>query len=247
MAVPTKESRGDPLRPAFDKISEAIRQARQIAVTWKQTMSAGSVSRMDVINGVYTAYAASTARGGILNTIKHVRGIGGFEKYYNEQLALRFEFGSADVNTTTSRITLGGNRFVVDDDVRFRTTGALPTPLQTGITYWIHNKVGDAVSFSTARTAVSALTLTTTGTGQSTCFMRIVGDLNTLETDLQAVIDEVVITIPTGATAAVLAFQFDANLSASTDGIDPLTLTTVETSALRTRLTAVIDDIEPPV
>lgn len=247
MAVPTRVSRGSPFEIQFAKLNNALINAVSIAANQKTAMAAGLVLISNIVNGLYIPFAGASSKQGIWHTVLDITADPAFMNYYYDQMHLRLLIDPDNINLTTDRITLNGNRFVVDDPVKFEGPGTPPAPLDKTSNYFVFDKLGEGVSFKTIP-AGAKIDLTNAGSGAVFCEYRAIPDINTLTTALEAVIDQVITDVPvTATTLEIRAQKFDKALASSVTGIAEVSLSSAQTATLQTKLQDVIDAIEPAV
>ncbi len=244
MSVPTRDSRTKPLISEVQTLYGQIAAARRVAVT-QQSVLTSNTPIIDILEQIYIPFVQDI---GFWNTLQRVRAFGGFSRTYLEEVGVRFDIGPNDVNLANNRIILGDNGFAVDDPVRFVEHDVLYAPLVEGTTYFVIAKpTTGTITISTTESG-SELDITSSGTGSNVIRFGLNSELNTLETAMEAVIDEIITAVPvTVTTLEIRARKFDKLLVSSTDGFSDAVLTAAQTATLRTKLLDVQNAIEAPV
>ena len=248
MSLPTPDSTGNVLKRDFELVVKILQRARSVSVTEKANLAAAPTAIRHIIDAIYRPFARSTADGGFWHSIVDLAAGNHFRAYYVEQLYQRIAYTSAEVKGGVERITLDGNKFSVNDKVRFVGSGDPPGNIVLKTNYWIKEKVGDDCSFA-ATSGGSAINLVqSSAKGNVFVERRVGGDFTTLENALEAVIDEIITLVPvTAVTLELRSVKFDKALSNSSDGLEEVTLTEAQTATLRTKLQDVVDAIDAPL
>ena len=241
--LPTPDSTGTPLKIRFDRVVSAVQRARLISINEKAKLAAGNVAIEQIIDNIYLPFARRSSDGGIWHTIQEFSIGKLFQNFYANQLFQRLSYEPGDANLTTDRVSLDGNTFPLDAKVEWQGTGTPPAPLTKGTNYWVKDKQGQGISFS-ATLGGAKIDLTTQGTGSTFVSLRVGADFNTLITEVEAVIDEIIAMVPVTTTTLELRnVKFDKGLISSTNGLQQMVLTPAQTATLRTKLQAVTDAI----
>ena len=249
MAVPTTASRTN----SADVASEArslhtrIDYVRQLAVTWQANLAAGNMSVESIINGLYIPLAASVNLSGVWRTVTAARALPGFTPEYLSAAGLWFEFGPAEVLLPGDRLVIGENEFAVSDRVRMQQRDTLPTPFAEATDYWVNTKpTAQAITLRATSGGSADIDITAKGSGLNIIRYAVNVDLNTLETALEAAIDQIIADVPTAAGGEILSRSFDKTLASGTNGTADEVMTPAQTADIRTDLAAIQNAIEAP-
>ncbi len=116
-----------------------------------------------------------------------------------------------------------------------------------GTTYFVLAKpTTDTITLSITVQG-SQINLTGKPTGGNVLRFALKPELDTLETAMEAVIDQVIADVPVTATLELRAQKFDKPLAASSTGLSDATLTVAQTAAIRADLLTLQNTIEAPI
>jgi len=244
MPVPSRDSRTGPLTAEVNALLGLLSAARRLAVQQQATLSSDAAIS-HIVDNIYIPFVQTN---GFWDTLKRVRALPGFNAAYLIEVGLRFTFGPAHVSPAPNRINLEGNGFAVDDPVRFIEKDVLPTPFVEGTTYFVLDKPTANTIRLAATVQGAVIDITADPVGSNVIRFGIGGPLNTLETAMEAVIDEIILAVPvTTTTLELRTHTFDKALASSTDGLADTVLTPAQTASIRAELLNVQNAIEAPV
>lgn len=241
MGLPNTASQTDTIDSDVKRLNTTLVQVRRISVNQKAALAAGPVSIDTIVSAIYVPFVSD-----FWPTITELKGKPQVLDRYYEQIGRRILVDPDDTNLTTDRVVLDGNRFAVSDPVQLQGSGTPPTGLVKGTNYFVFDKQGDGVSFK-ATLGGGKIDLTGAGSGAVWVEYRAIPDLNTLETALEAAIDEIITLIPvTTTTLEIRSQKFDKALAQGTTGLEEVTQTAVQTATLQTKLQDTTDTIDAP-
>jgi hypothetical protein len=243
MLIPTTESISDDLERQFDQVNKALIACRRLAVYWKSQCAAGDISIHELLHGLYVPFVQE-APFGIWNTVKLLNSPA-LRNFYADKLGKRIQV--IDVRGSVDDLNCEGHNFDVDDKVRFRGPGSPPDEYDKVTNYYVVNVNGDFVQLS----ATEGGTAIDHGIGgwEGTIYLQMEwsDEQSALKDAIEAVIDQIILDVPVGGSNDIEHLRFNKYLAQSSTGLREMTLTSVETADIQTKLQDVIDLIEAPI